>query len=133
MEYRRILDPLQVLPLCWCLMEKKTQPAYESVLQLIRARLPHYRFTKVVTDFEDAIINAFRNVFHGVEVQGCLFHAADVSVTQIWVKFLCIWLLCIFNILKVELPIFFSGNGKICKRLHWHVSYWSLLYNRGFY
>lgn len=72
---------LQVIPLCWCLMETKSQDAYESILLLLRAHLGQWRFSKVVSDFEDAIINAFTNVF-GVVVQGCLFHAADVSLLQ---------------------------------------------------
>lgn len=69
---------LQVIPLCWSLMQSKSQPAYESVLTLIRTHLGEWSFTKVVCDFEDAIINAFRLVFN-VDTQGCLFHSADVS------------------------------------------------------
>lgn len=58
-------------------MENKSQAAYESVLLLLQAHIPHWRLRKAISDFEDAIINAFRNVF-GAEVQGCLFHSANV-------------------------------------------------------
>jgi len=68
----------QVIPLCWCLMEKKTEAAYLAVLSLIRAHLGNWSFNRVVTDFEDAIINAFRITFN-VDVQGCFFHSVNVS------------------------------------------------------
>ncbi|XP_034246653.1 uncharacterized protein LOC117648302 [Thrips palmi] len=60
-------------------MQNKSQDAYESVLTLIRTHLQHWIFTKVVCDFEDAMINAFRIVF-GVDTQGCYFHAVDAMV-----------------------------------------------------
>lgn len=66
------------MPLCWCLMQNKSQAGYEAVLQLIKDHLGLWNFTSVVCDFEDAIINAFKNIFDNVEVQGCLFHASDV-------------------------------------------------------
>ncbi|KAK3918561.1 Tryptophan 2,3-dioxygenase, partial [Frankliniella fusca] len=65
-----------VLPICWCLMQNKSQAGYEAVLSLIRDRLGLWNFSTVVCDFEDAIMNAFRNVFN-VDVQGCLYHASD--------------------------------------------------------
>ncbi|KAK3921776.1 UDP-N-acetylglucosamine--N-acetylmuramyl-(pentapeptide) pyrophosphoryl-undecaprenol N-acetylglucosamine transferase 1 [Frankliniella fusca] len=65
-----------VIPLCWCLMERKTEHAYIAVLMIIRQHLGNWRFNRVITDFEDAMINAFRAVFQ-VEVQGCYFHSAN--------------------------------------------------------
>ncbi len=59
-------------------MEKKSEAAYVAVLSLIRAHLGHWSFNKVVTDFEDAIINAFQATFQ-VDVQGCFFHSVNVS------------------------------------------------------
>ncbi|KAK3929153.1 Aspartate carbamoyltransferase [Frankliniella fusca] len=64
-----------VIPLVWVLMERKSEAAYVAVLNLLRAHLIEWRFRLVISDFEDAIMNAFRAVF-GVEVQGCFFHAA---------------------------------------------------------
>ncbi|KAK3917045.1 Cis-2,3-dihydrobiphenyl-2,3-diol dehydrogenase [Frankliniella fusca] len=65
-----------VIPLCWCLMQNKSQAAYEAVLLLIRNHLGIWNFSTVICDFEDAMIVAFKNIFD-VEVQGCLFHASD--------------------------------------------------------
>ncbi|KAK3920547.1 Nonribosomal peptide synthetase TES [Frankliniella fusca] len=66
----------QIIPLFWCLMERKTEAAYVSVLIQLQNHLQQYNFHKVVTDYEDAIINAFKLVFR-VEVQGCFFHSAS--------------------------------------------------------
>ncbi|XP_034236384.1 uncharacterized protein LOC117642389 [Thrips palmi] len=68
-----------VIPLLWCLMERKTEAAYVSVLVHLRIRLGHWNFTQVICDFEDAIMNAFRRVFD-VVVQGCFFHYVSVDV-----------------------------------------------------
>ncbi|XP_026290444.2 uncharacterized protein LOC113215088 [Frankliniella occidentalis] len=57
-------------------MERKTEHAYVAVLLLIRQQLMHWNFRRVVSDFEDAIINAFRYVFQ-IEVQGCYFHSVN--------------------------------------------------------
>ncbi|KAK3923961.1 Aspartate carbamoyltransferase [Frankliniella fusca] len=70
-----ILEIHLVIPLVWVLMERKSEAAYVAVLNLLRAHLIEWRFRLVISDFEDAIMNAFRAVF-GVEVQGCFFHAA---------------------------------------------------------
>lgn len=90
-----------VIPLCWCLMESKSQAAYEAVLGLIRVNLGNWRFTKVISDFEDAIMNSFHIVFQ-VEVQGCLFHAADAMAKHAKST---IGLLLICNLNEVELVI----------------------------
>ncbi|KAJ1531327.1 hypothetical protein ONE63_000011 [Megalurothrips usitatus] len=68
-----------VIPLCWCLMERKTEAAYVAVLTYLRNHMVRWNFIRVVCDFEDAIINAFTRVF-GVQVQGCLFHSAHAMV-----------------------------------------------------
>ncbi|XP_034250361.1 uncharacterized protein LOC117650857 [Thrips palmi] len=65
-----------VVPLCWCLMESKTESAYIAVLLLLRTHLIWWSFERVICDFEDAMIAAFSMVFQ-VPVQGCLFHAVS--------------------------------------------------------
>lgn len=70
---------LQVIPLCWCLMQNKSQAAYEAVLLLIRDNLGAWNFISVVCDFEDGMINAFRSIFN-TDVQGACF------MLQMWVK-----------------------------------------------
>ncbi|KAK3910717.1 LexA repressor [Frankliniella fusca] len=64
-----------VIPLLWAVMERKTECAYTAVLTLLRTHLINWRFNLVISDFEDAIINAFTAVF-AVDVQGCFFHSA---------------------------------------------------------
>lgn len=63
-------------------MDSKSESAYVSILTLLRTSLVHWSFNTVVTDYEDAIINAFTIVF-GVHVQGCLFHSATVSILSV--------------------------------------------------
>lgn len=56
------------------LMECRSQNAYVAVLELLRQHLgANIHLTKVITDFEVGMQNAFEQVFH-VRVQGCLWH-----------------------------------------------------------
>lgn len=59
-------------------MERKSEAAYVEALLLLRSKLRVWNATTVICDYEDAMMNAFRLVL-SVDVQGCLFHSAQVS------------------------------------------------------
>ncbi|XP_072153351.1 uncharacterized protein [Bemisia tabaci] len=65
-----------VFPLVYVIMERKTQESYTAMLQQLLniageiAIAPEY----VLTDFEQAAINAFRAAFPDAILRGCLFH-----------------------------------------------------------
>lgn len=68
-------------------MQNKSQAGYEAVLSLIRDHLGQWNFNSVVCDFEDAMMNAFKNIFN-IDVQGCLFHSSDVGEVNLLHHFL---------------------------------------------
>lgn len=70
-----------MIPLVWVLMERQTEEAYRAVLELVRRLLHDYdiAFELVITDFERAQQNAWRDVFD-INIQGCLWHLVRVSM-----------------------------------------------------
>lgn len=65
----------KIFPFVWALMNRKTSSSYVAVFQFVKEKiLPNMDPVKFVSDFETAIHNAVRNVFHNAEVQGCFFH-----------------------------------------------------------
>lgn len=63
-----------IVPLAWALMENRTQEAYTAVLQLLSHLLgDEIELTRVITDFEEAEMNSWEEVFE-VRVQGCMWH-----------------------------------------------------------
>jgi len=71
----------QILPLCVCLMERKNRRTYTVLLKSIKMLNPRFSPSKIHTDFEIAEFSAFKNVFQEAEVEGCLFHYSNVSLT----------------------------------------------------
>ncbi|XP_057336265.1 uncharacterized protein LOC130674850 isoform X2 [Microplitis mediator] len=62
------------LPLIYILAPNKTQRLYENVLAIIRDALPNYKPARMMTDFEDAFVMAFKTKYSGVSLAGCYFH-----------------------------------------------------------
>ncbi|XP_034253510.1 uncharacterized protein LOC117652588 [Thrips palmi] len=64
-----------IIPLGWAVMQRRTTPAYESVLRILRLILrnaPNLR--RIITDFEPGMRRAWSNIFPDVHLQGCFFH-----------------------------------------------------------
>ena len=63
------------VPLVFVLMSRRSKEDYIQILQYIRTRLPAtVCLSRVVMDFEPAVWGAFRTVFSGITLQGCVFH-----------------------------------------------------------
>ena len=62
------------IPLFFVLMKRKTTELYKLVLQKISILVPRFNPTNCVSDFEAAIIAAFRAIYPGIINRGCFFH-----------------------------------------------------------
>ena len=74
-------DNSQIMPLVYALMSKKSKEFYRALFQELidfadeNGILLQPQF--ILTDFEQAAINAARREFQGVQNKGCLFHLAQ--------------------------------------------------------
>lgn len=60
------------------MMSSKTQEEYVSVLRQIQQTVPHFQPTLVMTDYEQAMQNAWEYVYN-TRVVGCYWHYCRVS------------------------------------------------------
>ncbi|XP_026282208.2 uncharacterized protein LOC113209080 isoform X3 [Frankliniella occidentalis] len=67
----------QILPLCVCLMESKSEHTYTILLQAIKELNPGFKPDKIHTDFEFAEYNSFKKIFVDAIVEGCLYHYSN--------------------------------------------------------
>lgn len=72
----------QIIPLGWVLMGRRSEAAYDAVLELLKNLNPEIYPSHVVTDFEIAQQQAWRTAFPRCKVQGCLFHLAQAFVKK---------------------------------------------------
>jgi len=66
-------------------MEAQTNEAYRAVLQLFRRLLDNgdeLLIERIITDFERAQLNGWRDSFPGVHTQGCLWHLVRALVDE---------------------------------------------------
>ena len=68
-------------PVFFALMSRKTEALYEKVFENMKHLAPQFAPSSAMADFEEASVNAFRQVFGDVAVKGCWFHYAQ-SVTK---------------------------------------------------
>ncbi|XP_057323660.1 uncharacterized protein LOC130666560, partial [Microplitis mediator] len=64
----------KTLPLVYLLAPNKTKVTYVNFLKVLRDRIPNYRPQRLMVDFEKAFLEAFKEVYSGVQVNGCNFH-----------------------------------------------------------
>ncbi|CAK1591269.1 unnamed protein product [Parnassius mnemosyne] len=62
------------IPLIYVLLQDKREETYVRVFQKLMELKPTLNPISCLSDFEKAIQNAVCQVFHGVQVMGCLFH-----------------------------------------------------------
>ena len=67
----------KVLPLVYVLMPKRNQELYEAVLGKLKELVPEFRPTHVMTDLEQASMNAYQSIFPGITQKGCYFHLSQ--------------------------------------------------------
>ncbi|XP_064636946.1 uncharacterized protein LOC135493499 [Lineus longissimus] len=62
------------LPLAFALMSGRKKRNYKAILQRLKEIVGEVRVDNIVIDFESAMWGAFRRVFPGINITGCLFH-----------------------------------------------------------
>ena len=73
-----VIKSSKVLPCAYGLMVSKRKAAYRRLFRELtdfvdEEHLPHLQPTSVMSDYESGMIEAFKEVFPGAEVNGCLF------------------------------------------------------------
>ncbi|XP_035207656.1 uncharacterized protein LOC118182424 [Stegodyphus dumicola] len=63
-----------VIPSVYVLMPNKREETYNRVFTVIKSLKPNLQPKTVMTDFEKAAINAFKNSFPNIIQRGCFFH-----------------------------------------------------------
>lgn len=70
-------------PAFYALMTRKTGNLYSAVFRKICDLVPGFTPSSVMTDYEDALVNAVTSVFgHQVQVSGCFFHYNQAVVRK---------------------------------------------------
>lgn len=72
---------LKVTPLVQVLMSSKSEALYVAVLRYIQRIVPRFRPSLVMTDFETALQNAWKEVFPRCTVHGCYWHYCRVIMS----------------------------------------------------
>ena len=62
------------LPAIHCLMTSKSQELYIVILGRIFSNLPNFKPTTVVSDWESAPRNSFKQIYPNTNINGCWFH-----------------------------------------------------------
>lgn len=81
-------DEQVAVPLVYALLSGKSEDLYAEVMEVVRDAVLRFRVhpctpTKIMTDFETAIINACRNVFPLIPVSCCYFHLGQIIYRRI--------------------------------------------------
>jgi MULE transposase domain len=71
------------VPLLYCLTPSRTTQTYTRVLTAIKTLKPNLDPKQIMSDFELASINAFRDAFPQAEQKGCFFHYTQSLFRQI--------------------------------------------------
>ncbi|KAK3926312.1 Alpha-galactosidase A, partial [Frankliniella fusca] len=71
-----------IIPIGWVLMGRRSRPAYDAVLELLKTLNPEICPSYVITDFEIAQQEAWKTAFPGCKVQGCLFHLSQAFIKK---------------------------------------------------
>jgi hypothetical protein len=74
---------LQLVPVCFVLMESKHSTAYHHLFALLKDLVPGLSPQHIVTDFEAALVEPIAEMFPGTKHQGCWFHYCQVSIIRI--------------------------------------------------
>ncbi|CAI6377539.1 unnamed protein product [Macrosiphum euphorbiae] len=66
------------IPICFVLMETKTEVAYKKVLGQFKTKFPNVRPTSIMIDFETGLHNAFQQTYPEATILSCWFHFVQV-------------------------------------------------------
>eukprot|EP00102_Acyrthosiphon_pisum_P016294 XP_008187200.1 PREDICTED: uncharacterized protein LOC100569497 isoform X3 [Acyrthosiphon pisum] len=92
------------IPICYVLMESKTQEAYTKVLNRFKVIFQNVQPSVIMTDYERGLRNAFAITYPEAELVSCYFH----YVQSLWK-----------NIKKMQLTAYLRHNehGKMCLKM----------------
>lgn len=63
-----------VIPLCFALLPNKRQETYTAMFNALKQKNGRLNPVTIMTDFEQAAMNAFKEVFPQTSMSGCFFH-----------------------------------------------------------
>ncbi|CAI6359006.1 unnamed protein product [Macrosiphum euphorbiae] len=66
------------IPVCFVLMEVKTEASYRKVLERFHSKFPEVRPLSIMIDFETALLNVFSDIYPEAMVYSCWFHFVQV-------------------------------------------------------
>jgi hypothetical protein len=70
-------------PCIYFLLQGKSQPLYEKMLQALKMLVPNANPSTVITDLELAAMNAFRSEFPAARLTTCFFHLTQAVVRKV--------------------------------------------------
>ena len=71
------------LPSIFVLMNNRSKDIYKAVFEEIKEIVPTFLPQKAICDFELAAINAIKEAFQDIEVQGCYFHYLQANIRKL--------------------------------------------------
>lgn len=66
-----------IMPLIYVLLSDRTKETYFKMFRIIKSQIPEWEPTLFITDFEEAVIQAFKKLFPNAEHQGCYYHCTN--------------------------------------------------------
>ena len=72
----------EILPAIHCLMTSKSQELYIAILDRNFSNLPNFKPMTVLSDWESAPRNSFKEIYPNININGCWFHYTQ----HIWAK-----------------------------------------------
>ena len=70
-------------PCIYALLPNKREKTYERLLIAVKEKIPNSRPTRILVDFEKAVMNAFQKSFTDATLSGCYFHLCQSFVRKI--------------------------------------------------
>ncbi|XP_050430408.1 uncharacterized protein LOC126839253 isoform X2 [Adelges cooleyi] len=62
------------IPVCYVLMESKTEAAYKKVVERFHAKFPEVRPLTIMIDYESALHKVFSQIYPEAQINSCWFH-----------------------------------------------------------
>jgi len=70
-------------PCIYALLPNKREKTYERLLIAVKEKIPNSSPTRILVDFEKAVMNAFQKIFTDATLSGCYFHLCQSFVRKI--------------------------------------------------
>ena len=67
----------------YALMCGKSRSTYDNLLRVLKDLIPDSSPRRILTDFESAAMNAFKDAYVNAEVRGCYFHLYQSVIRKV--------------------------------------------------